>query len=86
MYLIDRGRDGEIWSALLDLETVIYEDGLTVPLTTDLLEITYGKYKGWKLSDVADTGYLEWMKKNAVDKDDKFIEKYVTVRLLELSE
>ena len=81
MYIIDKG---DVWSWLKDMDTVIYEDGTTAPLTTDLLEIPFGQHSGTKLSDFMDVGYLNWMLKDAVDKGDVFMEKCVTLRLLEL--
>ena len=81
MYIIDKGN---VWSWCIDTETVRYEDGTTAPLTTDLLEIPFGQHSGTRLSDFMDVGYLNWMLKDAVDKKDVFMEKCVTMRLLEL--
>lgn len=84
MYVSDKGDVwGYIWPRS-DMETIHYDDGTTAPLATDLVQVPFGKYKGWKLSEVMDAGYLEWMLKDAVDKGDVFMEKCARLRLLEL--
>ena len=79
-------KPGDAWGWCMDLKTIHYEDETSAELATDLLEVPFGKYKGWTLSDVIDQGYMEWMLKNAMDKGDVFMEKCVRLRLLEIKD
>lgn len=57
------------------------EDGKKRKLTTKDLTIEFGKYKGTKVSDITDRGYLEWLYK--VKEDDWYVRKIVGMRLEE---
>lgn len=81
---IDRGKDGNDW-AMIDYETdeIVYdESGVRKPLTTSDIMVQRGKYAGYKLSEVNNSGYLKFIMKN--NPEDEFIKDMFTRRLGEL--
>lgn len=83
MDLLDKG---DSWGWLGADDNVYYDDGTATKLTTNLVRVPFGKYKGWVLSELDDIGYLQWLKDNAVEKRDLFQEKMCIMRLYELQE
>lgn len=84
MRLIDTNDNWAGLSPYADDGIIYYEDGSSRPLTTDQVVMTFGKYKGWNLSEVSDVGYLEWLVTSSVDRDDTFPEMMARMRLNEL--
>lgn len=62
-----------------------YEDGTTKRIETCDVLFNHGQYNGKLLSEVSDFKYLNWMKKQGVDKNDYFLENCAKLRLLELN-
>lgn len=84
MNVIDKG---DVWGWVgPTIDQLRWEDGSTAPLATDLVVMDFGKFKGWKLSEMDDVGYLQWLLKDAVDKDNGWQEACVRMRLQELNE
>lgn len=77
---------GDVWGFVVpgtwDLR---WENGETAPLATDLIEVDFGKYRGWLLSDIDDIGYLNWMLKDAMDKENSWQEKCARLRLEDIN-
>lgn len=64
-----------------DDDNLYSEAGKKRPLTTKDLTIEFGKYKGMKVADINDKGYLEWLYK--VKEDDWYVRRIVGMRLKE---
>lgn len=86
LYLLDHPDNPDNWSTLSeDLQTIHYEDGTTTPLTPAHLLLEMGKYKGYKLSEIDDVWYLNFLKKLSTEKKFDFVTYCLNIRLLEVS-
>ena len=82
-----KDKPGDVWG-WLDLKeagTIRYEDGTTKKIETSDILFNHGQNDGKLLSEVSDFKYLNWMKKQGVDKDDWFLKNCAMLRLLELN-
>jgi len=82
-----KDKDNGAWGGM-DLERngwILYEDGTTKKIETSDVIFDHGQHAGKLLSEVSDFRYLNWMKKQGVDKKDYFLENCAKLRLLELS-
>ncbi len=83
LYLKDRG---EVWSVgSIDGLRVLFDDGSEKDLETSDLMVTIGQYRGMDLSEVLDRGYLEWMYKASMEKNEVCTANRIKLRLDELS-
>lgn len=84
LYLKDKGN---VWSVgSMDRLRVLFDDGTEKDLETSDLVVTIGKYKGMDLSEVSDRGYLEWMYKSCMEKNEVCTANRIKLRLDELSQ
>lgn len=62
------------------------EEGNRRDITTHDYVFPYGRFEGFKLSEVDDTSYLEWARdsNNAKKPSDWYFNKVVTMRIKEL--
>lgn len=72
------------WYDINQKGMIRYEDGTTKKITSKDVIFTSGKYAGTLLSDLSDVWYLNFMKKQAVDNSDWFMEQCAKLRLLEI--
>lgn len=67
-----------------DDKHVYYEDGSREVIAPHHNVLAFGKYKGTHLGDIDDEGYLRWLLKTGIEKNDWFLITTVNLRLNEL--
>lgn len=81
--IADESEKNWCWPDMDDESMICCEDGTTKPLTMDDVLCTRGKFDGYKLSEISDTGYLKWLLNTMTD--DHFIQLVCKIRLEQLS-
>ena len=79
---IDQSEDN--WCTIdIDDETKLHcEDGTTRDLTSADIMCTRGKYEGYKLSEINDLTYMQWVQ--GANLDDHYIQQICRLRIKEL--
>jgi len=82
-----RNETKDNWSFMWpgDMKHVYYEDGTKRALETGDYLITFGKYSGTRVDELSDVGYLQWLERSAVEKNDALLQEMCKIRLEELT-